>query len=762
MRFLIFVICLLIQTSLFGQSILPRIEGWRVHAAFATNNCLLELGDYIWVGNASAIFTLHKPDNETEILSRVNGLSDVNVKVLSFDEQTKTTVIVYDNLNVDLIQEGRIYNIPDILNKLIIGEKTANSVSFNNGFAYVSCSFGIVVIDLAKRRLSDSYINLGANGSTLEILDVDFFQGAIYAATSDGIYRASLSSLNLSDYNFWTKIRSSTYSNKIRQYNGKIYAVIDSLIENYDGNSWSTQHFAGSGPVSDIKICNGKLVITYRNEIRTIDPSGKVQSINQRFATQAILSKEGELFCIVPDNYLVRSDLTTGALDYLSPSGPYATTSTRMVYANGAIWAAGGSVDGFGIVKGWGPSYNNNKFYKFDGNLWKSFKFNPHPRIQNARDFIDVAVHPITGNVFIASFGFGIIELKNDEVVNAYDTAGTSLQAPPSGMKVINISGIAFDENANLWIANADVPNPVSVFTKEGRWQSFSLPNVGFDGRTGFITLDDAGNKWIFSTRSNGIYVYNSGKNILDDADDQVKRLTKQAEQGLLPSEAVICVTKDQKGEMWVGTDQGFCIFRNPENIFRQGSSYDADQIVIKAGSGFANLLGGIPVYCIKVDPANRKWLGTANGAWLLSADGSTVVRSFNISNSPLLSNVVTEIGINEQTGEVFFVTEKGIISYIGTATSGNETHGDVLVYPNPVKPDYDGLIAIRGLVNNAFVKITDIKGQLVYETRANGGTATWDGRNFEGKRAATGVYLVYSSNQDGTETNVTKIVFIN
>jgi hypothetical protein len=213
---------------------------------------------------------------------------------------------------------------------------------------------------------------------------------------------------------------------------------------------------------------------------------------------------------------------------------------------------------------------------------------------------------------------------------------------------------------------------------------------------------------------------------------------------------------------MWVGTDQGLCIFSNPENIFKSGANFDARQIVIKTGLVYSNFLGTTPINCIKVDAANRKWIGTVNGAWLVSSDGYTVIKNFTTSNSPLLSNIVNEIGINDYTGEVFFATEKGIISYMGTATAAGDTHGDVLVYPNPVRPEYAGLIAIKGLVENAYVKITDISGQLVYETRANGGTATWNGLNFLQKRAATGVYLVYSSNQDGTETHVAKILFIN
>jgi hypothetical protein len=746
-----------------AQQLLPKVEGWRVHASFVTNNCLQEVNNKIVVGNNSTLFTVDKATNEMEIVSRVNGLSDVKAQYLAYHSPSQTIVVGYDNLNIDLIQNGMVYNIPDMLNKVIIGEKTLNNITIDGNKAYLACSFGIVVVDIVQKRIIDSYVNLGANGSNLPVSDVALYNGKIYASSPDGIYAASLSSFNLSDFNFWSQLKSSSFSSHMEVFRNRLYAVIDSTIQTYDGNTWSPFNGLGMDQTNAMRVTNNQLVITLQNQIVIEQASGSVRTVNQRFANDCIVSKEGDLFFLVPEQYLLRMDAQTQIIDYLAPAGPYATTATRMVYSDGILWTAAGQINGFGVTGGWGPKYNNNKFYRFQDNTWYSYKGNPSPYIENWRDFVDVAVHPVSKHAFFGSFGFGILEMSGEQVVAFYDSTNSSLRSPIGGLKVVNVAGLAFDEAANLWVSNSDAPNPLSVRSKDGAWKSFSFPSdVNSDGRMGFITLDDVGNKWIFSTRANGIYVYNSGTTVLDERDDQVKRMTKQAGAGLLPSEAVFCITKDKQGEMWVGTDNGLCIFGSAENIFKTGGSYDARQIVIKSGSGFANFLGSTAVYCIRVDAANRKWIGTSNGVWLVSPDGYTVVKNFTTSNSPLLSNSIIEIGINDATGEVFFVTEKGMISYMGTATEGGDTHGDVLVYPNPVKPDYNGLIAIRGLVNNAFVKITDIKGQLVYETRANGGTATWDGNTFSGKRAATGVYLIYSSNDDGTDTNVAKLLFIN
>lgn len=754
-------ICVLYVTA-WAQPAVPAIGAWRVHAAFATNNCVEEIGSQIYVGNNSAIFTIAKADGSTEVLSRVTGLSDVNVKQIKYHAPSRTVVIGYDNLNIDLVKDGVVYNIPDILNKRIIGDKLLNSITIIEQTAYLACSFGILLVDIPRRRLVDSYVNLGPNGTNLSVTDVAVYNGNMYAASAVGIYKAALSSVNLSDYRFWQLAKASTFSSYMEVFNNKLYAVVDSTINTFDGSSWNGYNGLGKNQTNDMRVNNNQLVITLNDRIIMEDAAGTITTNNQRFARTAILSKEKDLYMLVPNQYLIRLDAATQGVEFLAPSGPGSTTATRMSYGDGKLWLAGGGVNGFGIAGGWGPQYNNNKFSRMENNQWFGYTGNTDSRIVNARDFIDVAIHPVTKHAFFGSFGYGVLEIDGEKVVNNYDTTNSTLRSPEGLSGPVYVAGIAFDKSNNLWVSNSDAFNPISVMDAATKtWKSFSVP-LNLDKRFGFITIDDQDNKWIFSTRGLGIYVYNSGKNVLDASDDQIKRLTSDKENGFLPSNTVLCITKDQKGELWTGTDQGLCIFRNTENVFKSGANFDAEQLVIKTGLIYSNFLGNTPINCIKVDAANRKWIGTVNGVWLVSPDGYTVIHNFNMSNSPLLSNVILEIGINDQTGEVFFVTEKGIISYMGNATEAKEVHSNVLVYPNPVGPDYTGLIAIKGLVNNAFVKITDIRGQMVYETRANGGTATWDGRNYTGKRTATGVYLVYSTNADGTETNVAKILFVN
>ena len=294
-----------------------------------------------------------------------------------------------------------------------------------------------------------------------------------------------------------------------------------------------------------------------------------------------------------------------------------------------------------------------------------------------------------------------------------------------------------------------------------GSWTSFQFPGFGPGTRVWDVIIDDSGNKWILLP-GNGILVFNDNVTIDNKTDDQSIRLINAAGSGNLPNKDVVSIVKDLDGEIWVGTNQGIAVFYSPESVF-SGSNFDASQILIEQDGYFQYLLEFESVTAIAVDGANRKWIGTENaGVFLMSPDGTEELLHFTKNNSPLLSDNILSIAINQQNGEVFFGTEAGLVSYKSTATEGGKKNENVYAYPNPVREGYSGLIAIKGLVKNATVKITDISGTLIYSTAALGGQAIWDGKNFEGEKAHSGIYLVFISNDDGSETAVTKIVFIN
>ena len=295
-------------------------------------------------------------------------------------------------------------------------------------------------------------------------------------------------------------------------------------------------------------------------------------------------------------------------------------------------------------------------------------------------------------------------------------------------------------------------------------WTGFTIPIVN-ENDLGQILVNSLGQKWIQMRYGNlnpySILVFDDNNTPGNPNDDKSIKLNSAVGNGNIPGNIVFAMAEDKKGEIWIGTEKGVAVFYSPENIFT-GSNFDAQRILVQQGSYVQYLLENETATAIAIDGDNRKWIGTdRGGVFLFSEDGTQEIYHFTAENSPLLSNRITGIAINND-GEVFFGTDNGVISFRSTATPGGDTNENVFAFPNPVKSEYDGYIAIKGLVNQAQVRITDISGTLIYSTRAEGGQAIWNGRNFDGRKAQTGVYLVFASNEDGKEKVVTKILIIN
>jgi hypothetical protein len=303
----------------------------------------------------------------------------------------------------------------------------------------------------------------------------------------------------------------------------------------------------------------------------------------------------------------------------------------------------------------------------------------------------------------------------------------------------------------------------VARSAQDGAWYKFALsaywPRPYWEHGAADVMVDDYNQKWFFSPVGGGVLVYDDKSTISDPSDDEYARLMMGKGQGNLPDNTVNCLVNDKKGTIWIGTANGIGIVNCPDQVTE--GRCEAEIRVVQYDQFAGYLFAGQNVKTIAVDGANRKWVGTNDGVWLISDDASKVLARFTATNSPLPSNTIQVIRIDPATGDVYIGTDQGLISYRGTATAGGTSNTNVKVYPNPVPSGYSGTIAINGLVENADVRITDISGQLVYRTKALGGQAIWNGVDYTGRRPQSGVFLIFVSNSTGTETFVGKMVFI-
>jgi len=432
--------------------------------------------------------------------------------------------------------------------------------------------------------------------------------------------------------------------------------------------------------------------------------------------------------------------------------GPYTNNVADIHFAGNNFYVTGGTVD-----NAWGNVYRPLQVFTGSGDKWSSTILY---RTED-RDAMRVISDPEDeSRYFVSSWGNGLYEFRDDEMVMNYNQENSPLSSIIPGENFTRICGLAFDRDGNLWMTQSGVPGNLKALTPDGNWISTSL-NLGVPV-TGDMVIDRNGFIWVILPRGYGLLVYDPAGTPATLTDDRYLRLQVTDTEGHVMNN-LFSIAADSDGSIWLGTDMGPAVYYNPGKAFTGELKATRIKIPRNDGSGLADyLLGTETVTTICVDGADRKWLGTmSSGAWLMSDDGKEELIHFNSSNSPLLSDNIVKINVNPVSGEVWFGTSEGIISFRGDATAGKEDFSSVYVFPNPVREDFEGVVTVTGLVENSSVKITDISGNLVYETTSTGGQATWDLRNYRSERAATGVYLVFCSNEDGSLARVIKMLVI-
>jgi len=756
------------------------IGDWRDHLPYSKCISVAQVGNRIYCATEYSLFYYDKTYNTLGRLNKVNGLSDINISTISFDALSNYLLIAYNNANIDLLDANTntIINVPDIKIKPILGTKKINKILFIDKKAYLSCGFGIVVLDLVKKEIKDTYI-IGENGSSIEIFDLATNDTSFYAATSNGIYQALMSAPNLANYASWHKQTSintpNATFNLIIYFNNKFIANKSSIDYNRDtmyilnNNSWTyfdTIH--GSIRKYNFKSYNNYLYTLGEWGISTYDQSFALMGgFSNTLAKDMIVDNENTYW--LADAYKGMIKSVNNNYEYFMPNGPSTTNVIAMSVENSMLWVAPGGYE----LSSWNSTFNGDGIFTFINEKWSVFDKSNTPVLDTIWDFISIAVDPFDSKrVYAGSWTNGLLEFYDSKLINVYNERNSPLSSPPDfgSFRVIKVGGLCFDKEHNLWLTNFNLGSGKVLIVRKpnGDWKKFDLGSQFSTLYTTRLIIDNNNQKWIMISRSSvgsqnmGIAVFNDNNTIDNLSDDKYVFLSKEVGNGKLLSNNVTCFATDLDGKVWVGTDNGLSVFFSPESIFTT-QNFDSQEILVEQDGHTRPLLEEQYITSIAIDGANRKWIGTQNsGVYLMSADGTKEIYQFNKDNSPLLSNNVNCIAIDGKTGEIYFGTDKGIVSFKGTATNGEEEYDHVFAYPNPVREDYEGVIAIKGLVKNAIVKITDISGTLIYETIAEGGQAIWNGKNFNGSKAHTGVYLVFCTNDDGSKTEVTKILFIN
>lgn len=767
-KYLSLLFFLFSNTLLWSQM---AIGTWRDHLPYNKTIMAAEAGNRIYAATEQTLFYVDKEENSINRLTKVEGLSDVGISQIRYSESQKSLIIAYQNANVDIIKNGRVYNIPDIKRKIIPGNKSIYNIYIEDKLAYLSCGFGIISLDLKKMEIADTWL-IGPQGSQIEVYDLTIYDDTFFVATQYGLYRAWAQQSNLANFNYWNIDTSyfalGTNINFINVFNNSILAnKITSPDEGdsiyiYKNGEWKFENSFDITKRKSIEVYGDKILVT--NNFASNEYNSDFQLLRNVWSymnnlvdiNYAIKDKENNIW--ICDNNLGvvkihHEDIWTNSI--FTPNGPVNNVVFKMTIADDKLAVAHGGVNG-----PWVNNYMSSDWSYFSDNEWTQITRGKISQLDTINDIISIAINPRNPkHIFASAWGYGILEFLDDELINVYDHRNTSLEAFYDRTYV---GGLDFDEDGNLWFTNSSVGKLLGVRTPQNEWYHFNLSPYAMNVNTSTVYVDRLGYKWIILPRDNGLLVYNDKGTLSNSSDDEKKSLNINLNTKISSTE-IHCLAQDLSGSMWVGTDKGIKVFYNAESIFSINNP--APQNILLEQDGYVqNLLEFENVNCIAIDGANQKWIGTSKaGVFVMSPDGTKEIHRFTESNSPLFSNTIFDIKIHPKTGEVFIATDKGIVSYRGFATQGVEkiVKEEVKVTPNPVKDGYNGYISISGLTSNANVKITDINGYLAFQTVAQGGQAVWNGKDFNGKRVATGVYLVLASDAEGQEKVVAKILFI-
>ena len=756
---LYFLFLITFQTSFAQTNLL-----WKGYFSYTEIKDVSESPTKLYAASENALFSKNLSTNDIKTTNTIDGLSGQTITALHHSIAFNKTIVGYENGLLIVINDvdGSMLQVVDIINKSLAPNiKRVNHFMEHDGIVYVSCDFGIVQYKLATLEFGDTYF-IGPAGQEVKVFQTTVFNNEIYAVTQyNGIRKASVSNPNLIDFAQW-QLFDGGYWNGIVTLNNQLIAMgTNNKVYSHTGTAFV--EFANlNQPGLDIRATTDGLIVTTLNHVyvygTTLNQIAHIQSaqvteIPVTFTCATIIN--GVIYIGTNENGIVSSSIiNTTAFEFIKPDGPSRNNIFAIQTTTTDLWA---------VYGGYSSNYNPFEYYvpasqfgisKYKENGWLNI---PYSEVLGAKAISRIIVNPTNENeVYASSYFSGLLKIENEIPTILYNNTNSGLESLSPNFTDIRINGTAFDRNGNLWVTNSLIKNGLKVLKTDGQWQSYNMENISanyLDLNFGRLTIDKNGTKWM-ATSGDGAVAFNESANIF-------KKIISGPDLGNLPSNDVRVIAIDNRSQAWIGTNKGLRVLPSVGS-YNSDDQMKANPIIILEDGLAQELLYEQFITDIVVDGANQKWIGTADsGVFLFSSNGQETIYHFTKDNSPLPSNAINDIDINSTSGEVFIATDRGMVSFKGTSTKPSDNLQDVYVYPNPVRPEFVGTVKIAGLISKANVKITDIEGNLVYETTSIGGTIEWDTTAFGKYKVASGVYMIFIAAEDASETAVKKVMII-
>lgn len=766
--------CLFLLLLLGTYSVSAQTIGtWKSYLAYTTTTECAEANNLVYAIADGSLFSYSKSDQEVVYYSRENGLNDNQISHIGFNSNVNTLLIIYSNGNIDLLSEDGISNIPYFKTSTSVQDKTVNTIYFYNEYAYLSTNFGIVVVNLKKKEITDTY------KLSKSVYDVCIQGNVIYTSTTEGLLKGDIST-NLLDVNNWNKVTLNTSVindkniKRIHFFNDVLCMLVPGNGVYYLKGDGSISSLLNNNTLTNMTMENGFL-IPFSSSVIYLYSSLTVKSnINAGIVKYVSTLKDAATLWIAAGDEGLKAvekksaDIYEVVVSGITSKGPKRNLSAFLTTYKDKLLVTGGGR--------WADRFNNpGTVMIYDGQNWVNFDEKKITE-QSGISFLDatsIAVDPRDPeHYFVSSWGEGVYEFKVNEFVSLHNQTNSTLSSVYSGTTYdghyIRVDGLCYDSANNLWMTNSEVKEGIKILKADGTWSKIYYEALNGKLLIDKILITQKGYKWVNLPRvTPGIFVFDD-KGTIDDATDDIYNffsLFTDADGKTIEASAYYCMAEDKNGIIWIGTDKGPIICTVPSRAIENPGTLYCSYIVRPLDDGTSNgyrLLENEKINAIAIDGGNRKWIGTeSSGVFLLSEDGMETIAQFTTDNSPILSNTIQSIAINNLSGEVFIGTNKGLVSYMGDAIEGKKDYSEVRAFPNPVRPEYNDKVTVTGLMEQSNVKITDLNSNIIYQATSVGGQLTWNCRNRKGERVASGIYLVLASTADGGESVVTKIMVI-
>ncbi len=764
---------LVLTQSLFAQT--DFSNSWEDFFSYNNVKDFVKIDNRIYAIADNAAFIQNLETGYMEKISSVHGLSGKETTSLHYSAATNRFVIGYQTGLIEIIDEnGKITVANDIERLDITGQKQINHITEYNGKLYLSTPFGIVEYDIINLNYGDT-LYIDENSSPVFVNEITIYNETIYAVTQKGIYSADINDPNLVDYNNWLQPEGDLIGDfrSISVLSDIIFTCSSSLLYELVGADRLVQRRNYSNTILKLRSSDQYLSVTLLESAIVLDKDLSLiyearESPNYSFELNNSYASNDKIYLASNSFGILTKSFLDGDYQEIHPEGPTSNKVFSIEANDNNLWVVYGgyniSYDPLGKRLGY-SHYNGSSI---ESSLWINKDYDTN---FPAKDLVHVTLDPSTNNkAYLSSWGSGMLVVENDEPSILWDDTNSGLEdlyqdGDPNSS--IRINGAAFDNRGNFWIANSWVPNRLKKLDTNGNWKEFDLSSLITDQVAlglSELVIDKTGSIWIGSRR-NGALVYN-------ESGDRKRALITESTKGSLPDINVRSLAVDRNNRVWIGTQKGLVVYSGAGNVF-EADIYDAEPVIIDDNGVPKKLLGEQPVNSIAIDGAENKWFATDTGGVLgTNSSGSETLYNFNKDNSPLPSNSVLKVKVDDSTGKVYFATDKGIVAFNSEVAPFGETLEEVYAFPNPAKKEHD-FITIDGRNGNHLpkgtnVKILDIAGRLVHETNVDigqeirGGKVIWNKTNLRGRKVASGVYIVLLTSPDKSETASTKIAIIN